>query len=48
MLHVVPIVCLIFFIFLVEYRLKQHIDRNDKELLRIKKTLKLIQNGKRM
>ena len=45
MLHVVPIVCLIFFIFFIEYRLKQHIDKNDKELLQIKKTLKEIQNG---
>ena len=45
MLHVVPIICLIFFIFFMECRLKQHIDKNDEELLQIKKTLKKIQNG---
>lgn len=45
MSHIVPIVCLIFFVFFIEYRLKQHIDKNDKELLQIKKTLKEIQNG---
>ena len=45
MLHTVPIICLIFFIFFTEYRLKKHIDKNDEELLQIKKTLKEIQNG---
>ena len=45
MLHVVPIICLIFFVFFIEYRLKQHIDKNDEKLLQIKKTLKEIQNG---
>ncbi len=45
MLHIVPIVCLIFFVFFIEYRLKQHIDKNDEKLLQIKKTLKEIQNG---
>lgn len=45
MLHIVPIVCLIFFVFFIEYRLKQHIDKNDEKLLQIKKTIKEIQNG---
>ena len=45
MLHIVPIVCLIFFVFFIEYRLKQHIDKNDEKLLQIKKTLKEIPNG---
>lgn len=45
MLHIVSIVCLIFFVFFIEYRLKQHIDKNDEKLLQIKKTLKEIQNG---
>ena len=45
MLHVVPIICLIFFIFFIEYRLNKHIEKNDEELRKIKKTLKEIQNG---
>lgn len=45
MSHIVPIICLIFFIFFIEYRLKKHIDKNDEELRQIKKTLKEIQNG---
>lgn len=45
MSHIVPIICLIFFIFFIEYRLKKHIDKNDEELRKIKKTLKEIQNG---
>lgn len=45
MLHIVPIICLIFFIFFIEYRLKKHIEKNDEELRKIKKTLKEIQNG---
>lgn len=44
MLHVVPIVCLIFFIFFVEYRLKQHIDKTDREIVEIKRILKKLQN----
>lgn len=45
MLHIVPIVCLIFFLFFVEYRLKQHIDKNDEEIFQLKKTLNKLQNG---
>lgn len=32
MLHIVPILCLIFFIFLVEYRFKKHLDDIDKKI----------------
>lgn len=32
MLHIVPILCLLMFVALVEYRLKKHIDRNDVAL----------------
>lgn len=39
MLHVVPILCLILFIGLVEYRLKEHLNETDK---RISKLAKLI------
>lgn len=42
MLHIVPTMCLIFFILFVEYRLKEHIDNNDKELKKIKKIIKEI------
>ena len=45
MLHIVPIICLIFFIFFVEYRLKKHIYSTDKEIVKIKRILKKLQNG---
>lgn len=32
MLHIVPILCILLFIGLVEYRLKQHLDEVDKRL----------------
>lgn len=41
MLHVVPILCLIFFIFFVEYRLKEHINNTDKELKSVAEELAL-------
>lgn len=46
MLQIVPILCLIFFIFFVEYRLKRHIDRSDKEIEKIKEIINNLQNGK--
>ena len=35
MLHIVPILCLIFFVFFVEYRLKRHIDRSDELIYKL-------------
>lgn len=42
MLHIVPILCLIFFIFFVEYRLKNHIDCMDRSIKEIQNNLKEI------
>lgn len=42
MLHVVPILCLVFFIFFIEIRLKSHVDENDKEIERLSKTVAAI------
>lgn len=43
MLHIVPILCLIFFIFMVEYRFKRHIDDIDKEIQIIESKLKSLE-----
>lgn len=32
MLHIVPILCLIFFIFLVEYRFNKHLKEIDRKI----------------
>lgn len=37
MLHIVPILCLILFVGLVEYRLKKHLDETDKRISRLEK-----------
>ncbi len=35
MLHIVPILCILLFVGLVEYRLKQHLDQVDKRLKKL-------------
>lgn len=35
MLHIVPILCILLFIGLVEYRLKQHIDQIDRKIKKL-------------
>ena len=35
MLHIVPILCLIFFIFFEENRLKRHINQTDAQILNL-------------
>lgn len=42
MLHIVPILCLILFIGLVEYRLKKHLDETDERISRLEKLLALM------
>lgn len=42
MLHIVPILCLILFIGLVEYRLKKHLDETDERISRLEKLLTLM------
>lgn len=37
MLHVVPILCILGFIFLVEYRFKQHLDVIDEKIKTLEK-----------
>lgn len=39
MLHVVPILCLIFFIFFVEYRLKEHLNETDERISKLEKLM---------
>lgn len=43
MLHVVPILCLILFIGLVEYRLKKHLDDVDIMLEKVNKKCTLLE-----
>ena len=45
MLHIVPILCLILFIGLVEYRLKQHLDDIDLKVKNLEKIIKNNQNS---
>lgn len=42
MLHVVPILCLLFFIFFIEIRLKSHIDENDKKIEKLSRKVDII------
>lgn len=42
MLHIVPILCLILFIGLVEYRLKKHLDETDERLDQLEKVTAII------
>lgn len=37
-MHVVPILCLIIFIFLVEYRFKKHLDEIDRKISCLEQT----------
>lgn len=37
MLHIVPILCLILFVGLVEYRLKKHLDEIDKRINKLER-----------
>jgi len=39
MLHVVPIICIVLFIGLVEYRLKQHLDNIERRLTKFEREL---------
>lgn len=39
MLHVVPILCLILFIGLVEYRLKEHLNETDERISKLEKLM---------
>lgn len=41
MLHVVPILCLILFIGLVEYRLKKHLDETDERISKLERLFTL-------
>lgn len=42
MLHIVPILCLILFIGLVEYRLKKHLDETEERLDQLEKVTAII------
>lgn len=42
MLHIVPILCLILFVGLVEYRLKKHLDETDERISRLEKLITLM------
>lgn len=42
MLHIVPILCLILFTGLVEYRLKKHLDETDERISRLEELLALM------
>lgn len=42
MLHVVPILCLLFFVFFIEIRLKNHIDENDKKVEKLSRKVDII------
>lgn len=42
MLHIVPILCLILFIGLVEYRLKKHLDKTDERISRLEELITLM------
>lgn len=44
MLHIVPILCLILFIGLVEYRLKEHLTKIDDEIAILKKNTENLSN----
>ena len=39
MLHVVPILCLILFIGLVEYRFKEHLNETDERISKLEKLM---------
>lgn len=39
MLHIVPILCLILFIGLVEYRLKEHLNETDKRISKLEELI---------
>lgn len=41
MLHIVPILCLILFIGLVEYRLKKHLDEIDERISKLERLFPL-------
>lgn len=41
MLHIVPILCLILFIGLVEYRLKKHLDETDERISKLERLFTL-------
>lgn len=42
MLHIVPILCLILFIGLVEYRLKKHLDETEERIDQLEKVTAII------
>lgn len=42
MLHIVPILCLILFVGLVEYRLKKHPDETNERISRLEKLITLM------
>lgn len=44
MLHIVPILCLILFIGLVEYRLKNHLDETEKRLDDLEKVTAIVES----
>lgn len=39
MLHIVPILCLIFFIYMLEYRLNKHVKEIDKKITNTEKSI---------
>ena len=46
MLHIVPILCLILFVGLVEYRLKKHLDDIDKKINKLERLLSITDHNK--
>lgn len=46
MLHIVPILCLILFVGLVEYRLKKHLDEIDKRINKLERLPSIVDRNK--
>lgn len=46
MLHIVPILCLILFVGLVEYRLKKHLDDIDKRINKLERLPSITDHNK--
>lgn len=46
MLHIVPILCLILFVGLVEYRLKKHLDDIDKRINKLERLPSIADHNK--
>lgn len=46
MLHIVPILCLILFVGLVEYRLKKHLDDINKRINKLERLPSIVDRNK--